>query len=50
MCMEAVWKLSGGCGEVVWRVLEAVWRVWEGCLEGVVWLSEVCGETVWRVW
>ncbi len=43
-------RLSGGCGE-------AVWRVWEDCLEGVVRLSEGCrrlsigcGEAVWRVW
>ncbi len=28
-----MWRLSGGCGEVVWKV-------WEGCLEGVGRLCE----------
>ncbi len=36
-------RLSGRCGE-------AVWRVWEGYLEGVVRLSGGCGEAFWRVW
>ncbi len=35
--------LPGGYGE-------AIWRVWEGCLEGVVILPGGCGEAVWRVW
>ncbi len=57
-------RLSGGCGEVVWRMGrgclegmvmlsgaygEAVWRVWGGCLEGVGRLSRGCGEAVQRV-
>ncbi len=35
-------RLSGGCGEVAWRVCR-------GCLEGVGKLSEGCWKTVWRV-
>ncbi len=28
-------RLSGGCEEAVWRVLEVNWRAWENYLEGV---------------
>ncbi len=38
-CLEDVGRVSGGCGE-------AVWRVKQGCLEGVGRLSGGCGEAV----
>ena len=35
--------LFGRCGGVVWKV-------WWGCLEGVVGLFGRCGGVVWKVW
>ena len=36
LCLEGVWRMSGGYLEVVWRMsggcLEGVWRVSGGCL------------------
>ncbi len=43
---EGMERLSGGCGEVVLRVCEAVWRVWGSCLVSVQRLSGGCGEAV----
>ncbi len=41
-CLEGLVRVTGGCGE-------AVWRAWGGCLEGLERVSEGCEEAVWRV-
>ena len=34
-CLVGVLRVSGGCLEGVWRVLDGVWRVGGGCLKGI---------------
>ena len=38
MCMEGVWRLSGGCLEAYEKGLEDVWMVIGWCLVGV-WMA-----------
>ncbi len=41
-------RLSGVCGEVVWRLKEGCVESMEGCVEGMGRLSGGCWEAIWR--
>ncbi len=46
-----VGKLSGWCGDSVWRVWGVCLEcVCVGCLEDFERLSRGCGDAVWRMW
>ncbi len=47
-CSKAIVRIreAGGCGEDIWRVWEAVWRIYGGCLGDLGRLSLGCGEAV----
>ncbi len=54
--LEGVGRLTLVCGVAVWwvwealcRCVEAVWRLWRGCLESVGSLSGQSGQAVWGV-